>query len=223
METSEKNMNVIKGFIETRHQIKQPSKNATNPFFKSKYVELEGVIKSVEDALPSSMTYAQDATTSENGEIAVYTIVFHESGEWLRFGPLCIKPAKNDAQAMGSAETYARRYALSAVFGIASDKDDDGNEATGNSKSKQARFQKAAQKKSNVIPATDKDKQELTSDIKSLATAYQSEPKEIMKKLMIGVGAASWGAMTKDNFTAMKNAAIEMAQQMSNTEKETAL
>ena len=42
-----------------------------------------------------------------------------------------MKPESNKPQAVGSAITYAKRYALSAIFGITSDKDDDGNEATG--------------------------------------------------------------------------------------------
>ena len=41
-----------------------------------------------------------------------------------------MKPVKNDPQSIGSAITYAKRYALSAIFGITSDQDDDGNEAT---------------------------------------------------------------------------------------------
>ena len=62
--------------------------------------------------------------------MTVGTMVMHESGEWIEYDPICLKPVKNDPQAVGSTITYAKRYALSAIFGITSDNDDDGNEAT---------------------------------------------------------------------------------------------
>jgi hypothetical protein len=55
------------------------------------------------------------------------TMLAHASGEWMR-GTLTIPLAKVDAQAYGSATTYARRYALAAFVGVAPE-DDDGNAA----------------------------------------------------------------------------------------------
>ena len=83
----------------------------------------------------------------------------HESGEWIEYDPIKMKPVKNDPQSIGSAITYAKRYALSAIFGITSDQDDDGNEAT------QAKKQPAKQPAQANDPRIDK----------KLAQGYQQE------------------------------------------------
>lgn len=57
-------------------------------------------------------------------------MLMHESGEWMEFDPLFLPMDKMTAQGAGSVITYARRYALSCVFGIASESDDDGNHAS---------------------------------------------------------------------------------------------
>ena len=54
----------------------------------------------------------------------------HDSGEWIESDPFMLHAVKNDPQAGGSAITYARRYSLSAVLGVAWDDDDDANMAT---------------------------------------------------------------------------------------------
>lgn len=128
MKQSESIKEIAKAMSALRKQIKQPVKNADNPFFKSKYVMLEGVVKAIDEALPDGLSYTQEVTTNDNG-VAVSTIIMHSSGEYMQFEPLSVPVSKKDAQAFGSAETYARRYTLSAVFGVTSDVDDDGNEA----------------------------------------------------------------------------------------------
>lgn len=128
MKQSESIKEIAKAMSALRKQIKQPVKNADNPFFKSKYVMLEGVVKAIDEALPDGLSYTQEVTTSDTG-VAVSTIIMHSSGEYMQFEPLSVPVSKKDAQAFGSAETYARRYTLSAVFGVTSDVDDDGNEA----------------------------------------------------------------------------------------------
>lgn len=59
----------------------------------------------------------------------VYTVLMHSSGQWLA-GSLSIK-GENTAQGIGSAITYAKRYALCAILGIVTEDDDDGNMAEG--------------------------------------------------------------------------------------------
>lgn len=117
-----------------RSKVEQPVKDANNPFFKSKYVTLEGVIKSVDTAIiDTGLTWYQEPV-SDNNKIGVATHIFHESGEWLAFEPFYVTPTKVDPQAQGSALTYAKRYSLAAAFGISSDIDDDGNGASNNDK-----------------------------------------------------------------------------------------
>lgn len=138
MKISENIEEVVKGLVKFRKQLVQPKKDADNPFFKSKYVTLDGVIKAIDEAIEGTgLTYTQEAV-SEGNFVSVATYILHESGQYLFFDPLTVPTTKADAQAFGSAETYARRYALAAAFGVASDIDDDANGVSGNNAPKNA-------------------------------------------------------------------------------------
>lgn len=152
--TSETIINLSKALVETQKELKQPLKDAKNPFFKSEYVPLENVAEAItESATKHGLAFSQYATTTETGNVSVGTIVFHESGEFIEYPPLILKPENTKPQSIGSAITYAKRYSLSAVFGITSDKDDDGNKANGNGepqKQPQKRNQKQAQQNDEI-------------------------------------------------------------------------
>ena len=131
MKKSETLIEFSKAFAKTQQEMKQPLKDANNPFFKNKYVPLENVVEAItESASKNGLSFTQFPSSDEFGNVTVGTLVMHESGEWIEYDPIKMKPAKNDPQSIGSAITYAKRYALSAIFGITSDQDDDGNEAT---------------------------------------------------------------------------------------------
>lgn len=104
-------------------------KNSTNPHFKSKYASLEDITEVVLPALAKHglawMTLPM--VDVDRGFVLRYKLV-HESGEY-ESGEWPLPDAKSTAQALGSALTYARRYTLGAVTGIAPDEDDDGNAA----------------------------------------------------------------------------------------------
>lgn len=107
-------------------------KDSNNPFFKSKYASLSTILEHIQEPLAEcGISFAQfpDGTS-------LCTIIMHgDSGEWMQANyDIC--PVKNDPQAIGSAITYARRYALGAVLGLNIDDDDDANAATGKTESK---------------------------------------------------------------------------------------
>lgn len=84
-------------------------------------------------------------------DVAVETVLMHSSGEWIS-GIVKLPVAKQDAQGVGSAITYARRYGLSAILGVVSDEDDDGKTAIqGDGEKKQAG---STTKKNAPAPAT---------------------------------------------------------------------
>lgn len=114
-----------------RQKLKQPLKGADNPFFKSKYVPLENVVSVIDEAIvETGLSYTQEVLSNDSGHIILETIIMHESGEYIVLEGATVKPTKQDPQGIGSAMTYARRYSLSSAFGVASDTDDDGNEAS---------------------------------------------------------------------------------------------
>lgn len=121
--------NLAEAMAKFQEDLEQPEKSADNPFFKSKYVPLPAVISTIKKFAPKhGLSYMQMPITNEKG-IGVETIVMHSSGEFIQFDPFYLPMDKNNAQGAGSATTYAKRYALSAAFGIDSDFDDDGNKA----------------------------------------------------------------------------------------------
>ena len=108
-------------------------KNGSNPHFRSKFSTLEDVIDCVQSAAKFGITFAQrnDFILTDQGGLVdfIETVMMHESGETLTARTLIkVKDATNP-QAMGSGITYAKRYGLQALFGIASE-EDDGNAAT---------------------------------------------------------------------------------------------
>lgn len=102
-------------------------KDSTNPAFKSKYADLASVMAACLPALNRhGIAVIQPPVDDDHGRY-VKTILAHESGETLECRvPLII--GKNDMQGYGSAVTYARRYGLMSMAGIAPE-DDDGNAA----------------------------------------------------------------------------------------------
>ena len=132
MNKSESIIKISKAMAEFRKNVQQPKKDANNPFFKSKYTTLDAVVESIDKtATQYGLSFIQYPVNDEHGNTGIATIVLHESGEYLEFEPSFMKPEKNTPQAIGSVLTYLRRYTLSAVFGIASEEDDDGNQASG--------------------------------------------------------------------------------------------
>lgn len=110
-------------------QFDHAKKDVKNEFFKSKYADLASVIDAAKKPLSDNgLSVCQICETTESGDIRLETILMHSSGEFIS-GSYPIRPVKGDPQAYGSAITYARRYAFSAITGIAAD-DDDGNQAS---------------------------------------------------------------------------------------------
>jgi hypothetical protein len=96
--------------------------------FSYTYAKLEDILTLVRPLLAKvDIVVMQEASTVDN-RTSVTTRLAHTNGQWLQFGPMGI-PHAGDAQALGSAITYGRRYQLLAALGLAAD-DDDGASST---------------------------------------------------------------------------------------------
>jgi hypothetical protein len=97
-------------------------KDASNPFYKNRYATLEAVIETARPALTKNgLAFVQAPAglfADARNSIGIETMLIHAtSGEWLRFGTTMPLP-KVDPQGVGSAITYACRYALMAMLGL---------------------------------------------------------------------------------------------------------
>lgn len=104
-------------------------KKSTNPAFKSKYANLEAVLDAITPALNANGLFLTQETRRVDNMIEAKTIVFNAAGEKFEGGVTCLPIVKNDAQGVGGAITYARRYSLKTMFALSED-DDDGNAAS---------------------------------------------------------------------------------------------
>lgn len=106
-------------------------KDSANPFFKSKYADLESVWDACRSLLADNglaVMQFPGLYTDHDKSMSLTTIISHKSGEYLS-QEMSVPVTKADAQGAGSALTYMRRYALAAVVGVVQ-ADDDGNAAS---------------------------------------------------------------------------------------------
>ncbi len=104
-------------------------KDSDNPYFKSKYADLATCLQTAKKPLADNGLSISQHCTFDGNFVQCVSVLGHVSGQMM-VSTLNIPVAKKDAQGIGSSITYARRYALSSIVGIAQ-KDDDGNGSVG--------------------------------------------------------------------------------------------
>lgn len=145
-------------------------KSEKNSFFKSKYANLEEVIRVVKEPFAANgLSFVQFPVSSE-GHAGVETIIIHESGEFIS-NEFTLKCAKSDPQGMGSAITYARRYGLQSAVGIPSE-DDDGNAASAPSQ---------APKKPAMTSKRASESLAMAKNLKELTEAFKALPIDVQQ------------------------------------------
>lgn len=128
MKTSENINELATALAKAQAEMANAAMNKTNPHFKSKYADLAAVRDAVTPALTANGLSVAQLISETEGRVAVHTRLMHSSGQWME----SVLPIISDVgkpQVMGSALSYARRYCLSAICNIASEDDDDGNQA----------------------------------------------------------------------------------------------
>ena len=121
--------------------IKPAVKDSTNPHFKSRYADLGAVWEACRVALTSNgLSVVQLPNDAGEGRIGLTCLLMHSSGQWMR-ETFSTRLQQDNAQGVGSALTYLRRYGLAALVGIVADDDDDGNAASAPRQQPQAQQQ----------------------------------------------------------------------------------
>jgi len=129
MRQSESIANLAKALSIVQGKLTYATKDSANPFFKSRYADLESVWDSCRSLLAENgLAVMQFPGEYFDGTMSLTTVLSHSSGEWIS-KEMSLPVTKPDAQGAGSALTYMRRYALAAVVGVVQ-ADDDGNAAS---------------------------------------------------------------------------------------------
>lgn len=143
MKFSESNKEISKalvsawGAIETpKHNTNVTVKTKTGVTYEFSYTDLDGIFEAIKEVYrENKIAVIQNAHTSINDDGTVYvsveTMLLHESGEWVKSDSLRVVAAPG-MQDLGGQITYMKRYSLSAMLGIATEKDDDASGVSGN-------------------------------------------------------------------------------------------
>lgn len=142
---SEKIDQIAEALIAVQSEMGTVTKENENPYFKSKYADLAAVHRLCMPILTKNgLCVSQVCAPSERDVeiikndlkitqsmcgVKIVTLLLHKSGQYLG-SELEMIPTKMDPQGIGSAITYARRYALMAIIGLVAEEDDDGNAAS---------------------------------------------------------------------------------------------
>jgi len=119
---------LAEALLKVQKQLHAVKKDASNPFFKSKYATLQSTWEACREALQDAGLVIIQTIHRDNG-VFLRTRLMHVSGAYTDSEtPLLMK--EETMQAMGSAISYARRYSLAAIIGLVTDEDDDGNAAS---------------------------------------------------------------------------------------------
>lgn len=128
MNTSPELKNIYTAIIKARPEIAPIARTKSAKNYR--YATLDTVIELLSLVLPKHGLGWVQTLSSENDKPVLVTRIIHESGEWIE-DALSLPQTKlnggaNESQELGASITYFKRYALSAMFGIATDDDTDG-------------------------------------------------------------------------------------------------
>lgn len=104
------------------------TRDAINPFFKSRYTTLDEIIRATRKSLAENGLVLMQFVTGSHELVTVVSRLIHTSGQWIESRISC-RPAKADIQQIGVVSTYSKRYAMAAMLGVSADDDDDANAA----------------------------------------------------------------------------------------------
>ena len=194
MNKSESIAALAKALSIAQGELENASKNAENPAFKrgnkaSTYADLAEVLNTIRPVFTKYGLSFVQFPTFDAGIASVETMLMHESGEWIS-STASSPVTKQDAQGVGSAVTYLRRYAAAAMAGIAQE-DDDANSAVGTTAKQEA---KPEEKQPSNLTISDEQ-------FKELQTALE-ETNSDKAAFCKAAGIQSLSAMLAKNFDA---------------------
>jgi len=129
VKTSANVTTIFGALITVQSALQDAKKNAVNPHFKNKYADYASIVGTAKPLLISNgIGFSQTFDDAPAGMVTIITTLMHTSGEWIQ--SRLTLPGGADPQKYGSAITYGRRYALSAILGMVTDDDDDANAAS---------------------------------------------------------------------------------------------
>ena len=129
MTKSEEIKDLASALAKAQAKFKPAPFDSKNPHFQNKYASLTSIIESIKGPLADNGLSFVQCIVTEGEKTGVQTTLFHSSGQFIS-SSFNLLIEKQNMQGLGSAITYGKRYGLSAMLGIVSDEDDDGESAS---------------------------------------------------------------------------------------------
>lgn len=128
------NSEIAAAMMKIQSELPAIKRNQVNPFTGTNYAGLDDIMAKLKPLLiDNGLVLIQNPISKQDGDqysIGIETIIMNLKGDSLKFGPLFMELEQgkkmNMAQSAGSIITYAKRYTISAIFGIVTDEDTDG-------------------------------------------------------------------------------------------------
>jgi hypothetical protein len=207
MHQSEQINELAAALAKAQAEIQPAIKDSINPYFKSKYADLASVWSACKDALTKNGLAVLQTMDNKEGQLVLFTTLVHASGQWMR-SCLPVLSAKQDAQSIGSAITYMRRYSLAAMVGVTTDEDDDGNAASQNSSQS-----KSEPHKNGSPPLISKEEaQELEEMLNLCDEAFRTNVRNYLKSLSI----SNFSQLPRANYVPLRKRIANKVDELEN-------
>lgn len=151
------------GAMDNPHKNKTVKIKSDKGQYDFSYATLDSIIDTIRKPLSDNAIVFMQTVRGSGGSMELVTTLAHSSGQWIS-STLPIEPQQRGPQALGSAISYVKRYALSAMLGLAADEDDDANTSEGN------HVQPMTRKPATVQPIVQKPSEPAQIDRKVAAT-----------------------------------------------------
>lgn len=176
-----------------KHNTTVQVKTKTGGSYTFEYTDLGGILDEAKRVLKENgISVVQSAFTTDRGGhpvVSVETMLLHTSGEWVKSEPLQV-PAAQGIQDMGGQITYMKRYSLSAMLGLSTEKDDDANGASGNTYDHSSRPPSSLKAKYKLGKGTADGFDEWVADQLSKGRTYPQMERILMEAMDKQKGAA---------------------------------
>lgn len=202
---AKKGKTLAEALAQFQADLPQVDLDSVNPHFKSKFASLANITKKVLPELSKHGFSYSVGSFVDNGLLVVDAHLIHESGGSRSFQfPI----TETQPQKIGSAITYAKRYAIQALTGVVADEDDDGNAA---SQQPPAALAKAKERASQAPPrnrqnVTSPARQRVVKDFIESKKFTQQQVNAVMERLKVEGHAGD--KLFEEVYTALENGEV---------------
>jgi len=211
-ESSEQINELATAFAKAQAEFAVASKDKENPHFKSSYADLTSCLEAVKGPLAAHSLSVMQLPRVEGQNAEVKTILLHASGQWIS-STLSMPSSRNNAQGLGSALTYAKRYGLMAMLGITTEEeDDDGNAACASGQQQQ--------KQKAQVKLYDNNNTVHQEHLVKFLDTHKVVPASYYEQVGKGLDGKDWKVLPQVIEWALKKIAEKEAKEVQNDPKE---